>query len=109
MTGRARVRMLPSGERPCTWSSNPTNTAASSTDLRLETTVLAGKPSSGQPMATQIMITWSSGMPACSRTPSSTVSDEPVFGGLQDQSARRIVGSGAGVAAVSCRALTISA
>jgi len=43
-------------------------TAASSTDLRFETTALAGKLSSGQPMAMQIMITWSSGMRACSRT-----------------------------------------
>ena len=51
-----------------TYSSNPTNTMASSTDLRWETTALAGKLSSGKPMATQIMITWSSAMPACSRT-----------------------------------------
>jgi len=38
-------------------SSKPTNTTASSTDLRRETTALAGKLASGQPMATQIMIT----------------------------------------------------
>ena len=40
-----------------TVSSKPTKVTASSTDFRFETTALAGKPSSGYPMATQIMIT----------------------------------------------------
>jgi hypothetical protein len=35
--------------------------------LRRETTALAGKSSSGQPMARQIMITWSPGMPMSAR------------------------------------------
>ena len=54
---------------PSPHSSKPTNTVASSaTDLRSETTALAGKVSSGQPSAMLFMITWSSAMPACSRT-----------------------------------------
>ena len=39
------------------YPSNPTNTAASSTDLRSETTAFAGKLSSGQPSAMLFMIT----------------------------------------------------
>lgn len=35
-------------------SANPKNVAASSTGLRCDTTALAGKLSSGQPMATQV-------------------------------------------------------
>src|SRR6185312_3299041 len=66
--GTARGSRLLSAGRLAPYSSKPTNTAASSTALRFETTALAGKSSSGQPMATQIMITWSSGMAACSRT-----------------------------------------
>ena len=38
-------------------SSKPRKVAASSTDLRRETTALAGKLSSGQPIATQVWIT----------------------------------------------------
>src|SRR5262245_11371154 len=48
--------------------SKPTNTVASLTDLRSDTTALAGKVSSGQPSAMLFMMTWSSAMPACSRT-----------------------------------------
>ena len=51
-------------------SSKPMKTAASSTDLRFETTALAGKLSSGQPMAMQIMMTWSSGKPGWKPRPS---------------------------------------
>lgn len=40
-----------------TGSSNPTKTAASSTDLRVETTAFAGKLSSGHPRAMLFMIT----------------------------------------------------
>lgn len=38
-------------------SSKPTNLTASSTLLRFDTTALAGKSASGQPIATQIMMT----------------------------------------------------
>lgn len=38
-------------------SSKPTNRTASSTLLRFDTTALAGNSSSGQPIATQIMMT----------------------------------------------------
>ena len=65
---RADARVLPYKRGRVGSSSKPMKVTASSTDLRRETTALAGKVSSGQPMAMQIMMTWSSGIRACSRT-----------------------------------------
>lgn len=63
--------MIASGTKqslaPC--FSNPTNTAASSNDLRVETTASAGTLSSGKPTATQIMITLLSGVLAIDEGP----------------------------------------